>query len=155
MADLIVFRDLPGIADIEQRLHDRYENRLMKPEIEQLSVDIDRMSLRLFGVTGGQTEYEAQPHVDRPFYPEDWEQHFAFLDDLWEEELAYWEAAGLDMSDGEGEPLLCVDVFGRQIICAILGIHRSAALLFAPDAHNPAQVEAAAEAWGRSLLGKT
>lgn len=135
----VVFRDVPGVADIERRLHDEQANRLMKPEIEQLAVDIDRMSLTLFGVTRGQTYYEAQPHADRPAYEEDWEQRFTFLDDIWEEELAYWEAAGLDMSDGEGEPLLCVDVFGRQIVCAVLGIHRSAALLFA-QARSPRRI---------------
>ena len=44
---------------------------------------------------------------------------------------AYWRGFGLDICCEQGDTLHCLEVFGRQLICALHGLHPNAALAFA------------------------
>lgn len=152
----IVLRDIPGIAEIEARLSEEDAGRLMRPEIEELRKDIDLLSLRLFGATASQTDYRSLPWDTRPASEDEWEAHFEFLEYEFDEEDDFWSAFEVDVTDGAGEQLLCIDVLGRQLVCALKQVHPIASLLFVEgQGKNQEQIDAEAEAWARRVLGRS
>ena len=132
----IILRELPGVASIEERYRLFSENRLMADEIADLERRIDELSFKLFGINEYDTTLWGGPEgaVDPDV---DWESHFEFLEYQFDEEDAFWTAFNVDVSNGKGEPLLCIDAFGRQLVCALKRIHPTAALLFLKDGHTP------------------
>lgn len=147
-----MFRDAPGIADMELRV--RSYDKLVRPEIEQLIDDANALSLQLFGITHSDTSFYEVPESARSGSIVEWEKHFEFLDDEFEEEDAFWQAFGIDICGTDGEVLECFDLFGRQMVCALKRLHPHAALHFAGGQLTEDQAQAAAEAWGRRLLSK-
>jgi len=146
----IVFRELPGIASIEQRLE--MDGRLMRDEIDALERDIEAKSLELFGVIERDTLYWSAPEsVSRTHTIEEWESHFEFLEYHFDEEDAFWAALGLDVADIDGEQLLCMDRFGRQLICSVKGLIPDAKPYFLTGEKSDAQIKAEAESWARNL----
>lgn len=154
MADeLIKFIDLPGIRDIELRCKLAADNRLFADERAQLLLDIERKSLELFGITLEDTGYfqrtDSEGLSDEPG---EWEDNFEFLQWISEDEPLFWDAFDIDMRDDDGNELQCVDVFGRQLVCALKQLHPKASLAFRQTDLTPEQADAAAEAWARALL---
>ena len=148
----ILFRDLPGIAAIEQQL--RISDKLMRDELDAMAAAIDDASLRLFCISSSDTYHWNLP-ASADTSKEEWEAHFDFLEWEYDEEEAFWEAFGLDMRDEDGDYLECLSVFGRQLVCALKRIHPLAALTFMPDTpKSDSQLAAEAEAWGRRLRAK-
>ena len=165
----IRFRDLPGVADIEEQI-DQYDlGRLMADERADLVRALSRMSIEFFGITQMDTlfdpsfelpAFDAPPSTPRPTeaevaaVQERWSKHFEWLDEPWTEaDDVFWQAIGLDMEDNEGEYLRCLRYFNRQIVCAARGLHPAASFRFRSDMpKTDEQSMAAAEAWGRSLL---
>src|SRR5690349_17073600 len=120
----IIFRELPGIAEIERQYLELLDNRLMADEIADLQRSIDDKSLELFGITEHDTGYWDLPTGEhRSRSPQEWERHFAFIDEEFEEESAFWDFFNLDVTDGEGMQLGCMYAFGRQLVCALLRLH--------------------------------
>lgn len=48
-----------------------------------------------------------------------WEENFAFLEYLWDEEDAFWAAAGWNVNHDDGEQLLLMEHVGRQLVCVV------------------------------------
>lgn len=159
-----VFRDLPGIADLEARC---LRTHLMRPEErEALNRDLDTMSLRLFGITFNDTI--------RPYFPDGtpytqevadaeakWENYFTWPDEDDGDEYyhMFWENMGVDVTNPEGDVLECMCEFERQFIVAFRQFHPAAFIGFPTNlsdgtTRTDEQTEAAAEAWGRRLLEK-
>lgn len=149
----IIFRELPGIASIERRCS--IFDKLMADEREDLLADLDVASLRLFGIKQIDTAWNCVPASHAPASRDDWDLHFDFLLE-WEydEEGAFWDAVGVDVTNGKGEPLNCLAWLGRQLVCAIKGLHPVATFSALTGEKSDAQVEAEARAWGERLLGK-
>lgn len=153
-SDPIVFRDLPGIAEIE-RLYLLYlDNMLMKDEIGDLLQAIDAKSIELFGIVETDTSYWSLPREVNPGSQDEWERHFEFIAKLYDEENDFWDFFGIDVSDDEGEQLVCIFAFGRQLVCALKRLHPDATLAFWRGEQTDDQLQATAEAWGKLLLGK-
>lgn len=152
--DRIAFRELPGIAELEEQTRLFNDNRLDKDECHALFARMDEKSLELFGILEPDTYYNDLPHEARPEKPDDWETHFAFLEWEYEEEGAFWNAFGVDVTDGEGSELACLPFFGRQLVCGLKQIHPRAAINFGGRALSDEHLASAAEAWGRRLLGR-
>ena len=147
------FRDLPGIAELEAQCLLAIENRLMSDELQAFAKKLDEKSLELFGITERDTDYYSVPRGAAPASLPQWEQNFEFLEWEWEEEDEFWAAFGLDLRDENGDRLACIDSFGRQLVCAVRRLHPNAALLFRQGAMTEHEMKAAAEAWGRRLIG--
>jgi hypothetical protein len=94
----IIFRDAPGVWEIEQRV--RQQDRLFADELRALIADIDRVSVNLFGITELNTEYSHLPFDLYVGSVTKWEEHFDFLEWEYDEEQAFWDAFELDVSDG-------------------------------------------------------
>ena len=47
----VIFRELPGVAEIERQLHFKFRDRLLDDEAEELPHLINQTSVRLFGIT--------------------------------------------------------------------------------------------------------
>ena len=152
MVNLIRFREISGVPEIEQLV--RTSDRMMLDERQEMWRKIHDTSLKLFGITERDTWYASLPPEARPPTQEEWEIHFEFLEYEYDEEDQFWSAFGLDMRDEGGAELRCVEVFGRQLVCAVKRLHPRAALLFASGHEHEDQIKAVAEAWGRKLLGK-
>lgn len=150
----IIFRDLPGIAEIESRYDLYLENRLFADEREALERAVDAKSLELFGILEADTDYWVVSGLKHAGSAEEWEGHFDFIYEGFEEEDAFWDHFGIDVTDGEGTQLACIYGFGRQLVCALRGLHPKAFLNFGQAEQSDQQIQAAAEAWGRRLLGK-
>ena len=163
---VVVLRDLPGVAEIEEALH--VPGRQLLKEYDDLEERIDALSRRLFGITEEDTQFCPRPDetVVDPFGVrqitdagavrwDEWDEHFAFLTDEYEEEGAFWAAAGWDVSDGKGEELMVMEYFGRQIVCLLKGLHPRARLSLTGDDPIPGATgqiaEREAEEWGRKL----
>jgi hypothetical protein len=129
---VIVFRSLPAVAAVERQLHLHARDRLLDDELEELPHLIDEASVELFGITQRDTFYWALPDSVRGQYgrPE-WEEKFDVLGQYTRDPNAHWSAFGLDLRCPEGRGLHCVEVFGRQLICALTGLHPQAVLAFA------------------------
>lgn len=130
---LKLVRDLPGVAELEARLHAHYadKNSAWSPERDALAADSADLSRRLFGLADDDTEFDdAWVEEGGRFAGEDWataydrwEEHFALLR-LGNEAGAriVFEAMGWDVTDGRGEDLLSLDLIGRPLVCAAKGL---------------------------------
>ena len=128
----ILFRDLPGVAEIERQLDMQLRDRLLDDELEELPHLVDEASRALFNITGHDTHYSALPESVRSRFTRDrWEAQFAVLGEYRRDPNAIWRSFGLDVRCPEGRGLHCLDVFGRQLICAVNGLHPRAMLVFA------------------------
>jgi len=129
---LIVFRHLPAVAEIEEQLRLQSRGLLAREEAEELPHLVDDASRELFGIAANDTFYPALPEAVRARYGRaEWEANFDGLGQYAREPNAHWREFGLDLCCGEGFPLHCLDVFGRQLICALNRLHPQAVLAFA------------------------
>ncbi len=129
---LIVFRHLPAVAPVEEQLRLQFLGLLSDDEAEELQHLIDDASRELFGITANDTLYAALPEPVRANYGRaEWETNFDVLGQRARDPNAHWRAYGLDLCCGEGRSLHCLEVFGRQLICALDGLHPEAVLAFA------------------------
>lgn len=128
----IVFRDLPDVSAVERQLHLLARDRLLDDEVEELPHLIDDASLALFGITQRDTFYWALPEpVLARYGRSDWEANFDLLGYYSRDPNAHWHGFNIDLRCGDGGRLHCLEVFGRQLICALHGIHPQAVLAFA------------------------
>jgi hypothetical protein len=131
----IVFRQLPGVAAVEPQLALHARDRLLDDEIEELPYLIDETSAALFGITRNDTLYGALPEPVRVrFTRAEWEDNFDLLGRYSRDANASWRSFDLDLCCGEGRSLHCLEVFGRQLVCALNGLHPKAVLAFAGPA---------------------
>jgi hypothetical protein len=129
---LIVFRHLPAVADLEEQLRLQSRGLLADDEAEELPHLIDDASRALFGITANDTFYPALPEAVRAKYGRaEWEAHFDTLGQYARDANAHWREFGLDLCCGDGRSLHCLELFGRQLICALHGLHPQAMLAFA------------------------
>jgi hypothetical protein len=129
---LIVFRHLPSVAAVEEQLRLQSRGLLAEDEAEQLPHLVDDASRKLFGITANDTLYPALPEAVRARYGRaEWEAHFLPLGEYARDPNAQWRTFGLDLGCEEGRSLHCLDLFGRQLICALHGLHPLAVLAFA------------------------
>ena len=129
---LIAFRHLPAIAAVEEQLRLQSRGLLAEDEAEELVHLIDDASRELFGITANDTFYPALPDAVRAQYGRaEWEAHFATLGHYAREPNARWAEFGLDLCCDQGRSLHCLDVFGRQLVCALNDLHPDAVLAFA------------------------
>jgi hypothetical protein len=129
---LIVFRYLPAVAAIEEQLRLQSRGLLPDEEAEELPHLIDDASWELFGITANDTLYAALPEAVRArFSRTEWEANFDSLGQYDRDANANWREFGLDCCCDEGRSLRCLDVFGRQLICALNELHPQAVLAFA------------------------
>ena len=128
----IVFRDLPAVSSVERQLHLHARDCLLDDDVEELPHLIDDASVQLFGITQRDTFYWALPDPVRSRYGRaDWEAHFDVLGHYTRDPNAHWSAFDLDLRCPEGGRLHCLEVFGRQLVCALHGLHPQAVLAFA------------------------
>jgi hypothetical protein len=128
----IVFRDLPAVAEVERQLHLQFRDRLLDDELEELPHLIDDASVRLFGITQRDTFYWALPNPIRAqFSRAGWEEQFDVLGHYTRDPNAHWRAFDLDLRCPEGGRLHCLEVFRRQLVCVLNGLHPKAVLAFA------------------------
>ncbi|MBV8909007.1 MAG: hypothetical protein JOZ20_08410 [Sphingomonas sp.] len=129
---LIVFRHLPAVAELEEQLRLQSRGLLAEDEAEELPHLIDDASRELFGITANDTFYPALPEAVRAQYGRaEWEAHFETLGQYARDPNAHWRDFGLDLCCDEGRALHCLDVFGRQLVCALNDLHPQAVLTFA------------------------
>jgi hypothetical protein len=130
----IVFRHLPAVAAVERQLDLQFRHRLLDDEIEELPHLIDDASVQLFGITQRDTFYWALPDAVRRRYGRaEWEANFDILGHFTRDPNAHWSAFGLDLRCEQGDTLHCLELFGRQLICALSGLHPHAVTAFAQD----------------------
>ena len=135
----IVFRDLPAVSAVERQLELHARDRLLDDEIEELPVLIDEASIALFGIRQSDTFYGTLPErVQAQFGRADWERHFDILGHFTRDPNGHWHRFGLDLRCPEGGRLHCLEVFGRQLVCALNGLHPQAMLAFAEEPHAEA-----------------
>jgi hypothetical protein len=128
----IVFRHVPAVAAVERQLDLQSRDRLLDDEIEELPHLIDEASLALFGITQRDTFYWALPDAVRATYGRaEWEANFDILGRYSRDPNADWRAFGLDLCCEQGDTLHCLEAFGRQLVCALHGLHPNAMLVFA------------------------
>lgn len=128
----IVFRDLPAVAEVERQLGLHARDRLLDDEVEELPHLIDEASLELFGIRQSDTFYWALPEPVRArFSRVEWEAQFDLLGHYTRDPNAHWNAFDLDLRCPQGGRLHCLEVFGRQLVCALRGLHPNAVLAFA------------------------
>ena len=128
----IVFRNLPAVSLVERQLDLLARDRLLDDEIEELPHLIDDASVTLFGITQRDTFYWALPApVTARFDREQWEANFDPLGHYTRDPNAHWNAFDLDLRCEQGGRLHCSEVFGRQLIVALRGLHPKAVLAFA------------------------
>ena len=128
----IIFRTLPAVAAVERQLELHARDRLLDDEVEELPHLIDEASMDLFGITRRDTFYWALPAPGTARYGRDeWEAHFDPLGHFTRDPNAHWTAYDLDLRCEQGGRLHCSEVFGRQLIVALRGLHPDAVLAFA------------------------
>ena len=129
---LIVFRHLPGVAAVEEQLRMQSRGLLPDEEADELPHLIDDASRELFGITANDTVYTALPDALRAGYSRtEWEANFDILGRYTRDPNAHWRGFGLDLRCEQGDTLHCLEVFGRQLVCALHGLHPNAVLAFA------------------------
>jgi hypothetical protein len=129
---LIVFRHLPAVAPVEEQLRLQSRGLLPHEEAEELPHLIDDASRALFGITANETFYPALPEAVRAECGRaEWEAHFDLLGQYARDPNAHWHGFGLDCCCEEGRSLHCLDVFARQLVCALNRLHPQAMLAFA------------------------
>ena len=127
----IVFRDLPAVSSVERQLHLHARDCLLDDDVEELPHLIDDASVALFGITRRDTLHWALPDPVRArFGRDEWEAHFDVLGHYTRDPNAHWAAFDLDLRCPEGGRLHCLEVFGRQLVCALHGLHPQAVLAF-------------------------
>jgi hypothetical protein len=127
----ILFRDLPAVSEVERQLGLRARDRLLDDDIEELPHLIDDASWELFGITQRDTFYWALPEQVRMKYGRtEWEARFEILGHYTRDPNAHWDAFDLDLRCEEGGRLHCLELFGRQLVCALYGLHPQAVLAF-------------------------
>jgi hypothetical protein len=88
--------------------------------------------MQLFGITRKDTFYWALPEPVATRYGRDeWEANFDVLGHYTRDPNAHWNAFDLDLRCEQGGRLHCSEVFGRQLVCALNGLHPKAVLAFA------------------------
>jgi len=128
----VVFRNLRAVSTVERQLDMQFRDRLFDDEIEELPHLIDDASIELFGITQRDTFHWALPDpVRRKYSRTSWEAKFDVLGQYTPDPNAHWRAFDLDLRCAEGGRLHCFEVFGRQLICALHGLHPQAVLIFA------------------------
>jgi hypothetical protein len=128
----IIFRHLPGVAAVERQLSLHARDRLLEDEVEELPHLIDAASVDLFGIARRDTFYWALPDPVRiRFGRAEWEAKFDVLGHYTRDPNAPWHAFDLDLRCDQGGRLHCFEVFGRQLVCALHGLHPQAVLAFA------------------------
>ena len=128
---LIAFRHLPAVAAVEGQLRLQSRGLLADDEAEELPHLIDDASRALFGITANDTFYAALPEAVRARYGRtEWEANFVTLGQYARDPNARWAEFGLDLCCDEGRSLHCLDVLGRQLVCAVSGLHPDAMLAF-------------------------
>lgn len=131
----ILFRDLPGVAEVERELSLQARGHLSDEELEVLPHLLDDTSRALFGITHNDTLYASLPEPIRlRFTCADWESHFDPLAGHGRDPNEHWRTFDLDLRCDQGSPLHCVEVFGRQLIVALNSLHPNAVLAFAEQA---------------------
>jgi hypothetical protein len=129
---LIVFRHLPAVAAVEEQLRLQSRGLLPEAEAEELPHLVDDASRALFGITANDTQYPALPEAVRAQYGRaEWEAHFDGLGRFARDPNAQWRDFGLDLCCEEGRSLHCLELFGRQLICALHRLHPLAVFAFA------------------------
>lgn len=135
----IVFRDLPAVAAVERQLALHARDRLLDDELEELAILVDEASIALFGISQSDTYYDRLPErVRAQFGRAEWDRHFDVLGHFTRDPNAHWHRFGLDLRCAEGDRLHCLEVFGRQLLVALNGLHPNAALAFAREVHAEA-----------------
>jgi hypothetical protein len=128
----IVFRHLPAVPAIEEQLRLQSLGLVTDEEAEELAHLIDEASFQLFGIAQRDTFYRALPDAVRAQYGRaEWEANFDLLGHYTRDPNAHWRAFGLDLCCEQGDTLHCLEVFGRQLVCALHGLHPNAVLAFA------------------------
>ncbi len=128
----VIFRRLPAVAAVERQLDMQFRDRLLDDELEELPHLIDEASVELFGITQRDTFYWALPHpVRAKFSRSGWEENFDVLGHYTRDPNAHWRAFDLDLRCEKGGRLHCFEMFGRQLVCALHGLHPQAVLAFA------------------------
>ena len=129
---LIIFRHLPAVAPIEEQLRLQWLGLLSDDEAEELPHLIDDASRELFGITANDTLYAALPEDIRTRCNQaEWEAQFEILARYARDPNAYWSRFGLDLCCEEGRSLHSLEMFGRQLICGLDGLHPNAVRAFA------------------------
>ena len=127
----IVFRDLPGVSTVERQLDRQFRDLLLDDEIEELPHLIDDTSVELFGITQRDTLYWALPDPVRGKYRRaEWNANFDVLGQYSRDPNTHWRTFDLDLRCEEGGRLHCFEVFGRQLVCALRGLHPQAVIAF-------------------------
>ena len=128
----IIFRNLPAVSEVERQLGLHARDRLLDDEVDELPHLIDDASIALFGITRQDTFYWALPEPVRAKYSRaDWEAQFDVLGQYSRDPNAHWKTFDLDLRCQEGSSLHCLEVFGRQLVCALEGLHPRAVTAFA------------------------
>ena len=128
----IIFRDLPAVANVERQLDMQFRDRLLDDELEDLPDLIDDASVALFGITRRDTFYWALPEPVRASRSRaEWEAQFDFLGHYTRDPNVHWREFDLDLTCPQAGRLHCFEVFGRQLVCAVRGLHPQAVLAFA------------------------
>jgi len=128
----IIFRNLPPVSEVERQLDLLARDRLLDDEVEELPHLIDDASVQLFGITQRDTFYWALPApVAARYDREEWEANFDLLGHYTRDPNAHWNAFDLDLRCDQGGRLHCSEVFGRQLVVALRGLHPNAVLAFA------------------------
>ena len=109
-----------------------FRDRLLDDEIEELPHLIDDASVALFGITQRDTFYWALPDPVRAQYGRaEWEKNFDVLGHYTRDPNEHWSAFDLDLRCDKAGRLHCLELFGRQLVCALHGLHPQAVLAFA------------------------
>ena len=129
---LIVFRHLAAVAALEEQLRLQSLGLLTEEEAEELPHLVDDVSRELFGITANDTFYPTLPEAVRARYGRaEWEANFDILGQYARDPNAHWREFGLDLCCEAGDTVHCLEVFGRQLVCALHGLHPNAVLEFA------------------------
>jgi hypothetical protein len=127
----IVFRHLPAVSIVERQLDLHFRGHLLDDEVEELPHLIDDASAELFGITRRDTFYWALPDPVRDRYSRaEWEANFDILGHYTRDPNVPWHAFALDLCCEQGGRLHCFEPFGRQLVCALRGLHPQAVLTF-------------------------
>lgn len=127
----IIFRHLSPVAAVERQLKLHASDQLLDDDIQELPHLVDDASRELFGITQRDTFYWAlPPAVRRRFGCDRWEENFELLGSRSRDSNAHWNAFDLDLCCKDGSSLHCLEVFGRQLICALQELHPDAVLAF-------------------------
>lgn len=157
--------ELDGVPEVEQAMC--LPNAAWAPENDNLDARVEALSIRHFGRTAAQTEFEHperfwdlydddDPYEDEgePALSEDrryvhdqltaaheWDLHFDALELPFEQQAPLWQALGWDVTGDDGKPLRCLNSFNRQLLAHIKGLP-----LLGEDLPDTA-----AESWGSRL----